>query len=84
MSDSGKFFGFLSFVAVGCVGIALFVSSLVSAPKTIDILNKIAYYSAYLCIVLSSFLYCLNKRSLLFWVIWLIAMVFLVLGAFIL
>lgn len=84
MRDSNKILGFLSFIAVACVGIALFISSLISAPKAVDILNKIAYYSAYICIVATSFIYCFNKKSLVFWIIWFIAMVLLVLGGFVL
>ena len=84
MASSNKFLGFLSFVAVACVGIALFVGSLLTNSRAVDILNQIAYYSAYAAIVLASFVFCWNQKKLLLWIIWAIAMVFLILGAFVL
>ena len=85
MEKSNKILGFLSYVAVAAVGIAMFISALVvKGSKAAEILVKIAYYSAFLCVVLSSFLFCARQRRMLLWIIWLISMVLLVLGCFVL
>ena len=85
MEKSNKILGFLSYVAVAAVGVAMFISSLLQAGSNVaNVFVKIAYYSAFLCVVLSSLLFCMRQRRLLLWIIWLIAMVLLVLGCFVL
>lgn len=85
MEKGNKVLGFLSFVAVAAVGIAMFISSLLkTGTKAAGILVQIAYYSAFLCISLSSFLFCLRARRLMLWIIYAISMVLLVLGCFVL
>jgi len=85
MEKSNKILGFLSYVAVAAVGIAMFISALVAkGSHAAEVLVKIAYYSAFLCIVLSSALFCMRQRRMLLWIIWVISMVLLVLGCFVL
>lgn len=84
MNGSNKVLGFLSYVAVACVGVAMFVASLLKDAKAVGILSKIAYYSAYLCIVLTSLLFCLERKKLVLWIVWAISMVLLILGCFVL
>ena len=85
MEKGNKILGFLSYVAVACVGIAMFISALVvKGSRAAEVLVKIAYYSAFLCIVLSSLLFCMRQRRMMLWIIWIIAMVLLVLGCFVL
>ena len=85
MEKSNKILGFLSYVAVAAVGVAMFIGALVNnGTRAEQVLIKIAYYSAYVCIVLSSLLFCMRQRRMLLWIIWLISMVLLVLGCFVL
>ena len=85
MEKSSKILGFISYVAVACVGVAMFVQSLLkNGSRAAGILLKVAYYAAFFCIALSSFLYCIQRRRLLLWIIWGITMVLLVLGCFVL
>ena len=89
MQGSGRILGFLSYVAVAAVGIALFVAALISknsaaGAKAVDILSKIAYYSALASIGLGSLVFCFSQKKLLLWIVWLVAATLLVLGAFVL
>lgn len=85
MRDSGKILGFLSYVAVAAVGIAMFIAALISKnTKAVDILTKIAYYSALASIVLGSFFFCCWQKKIVFWIVWIVIVTLLVLGVFVL
>ena len=85
MEGSNKFLGFLSYVAVAAVGIAMFVGSLLKkGSKAAGLLLEIAYYSAFFCIVLTSLLFCMKQKRMLLWIVWAVSMVLLVLGCFVL
>ena len=86
MEKSNKILGFLSYVAVACVGVVMFVHSLLPKKqfKAAGVLLQVAYYSAFFCIALSSLLFCMRSRRLLLWIIYAISMVLLVLGCFVL
>lgn len=83
MKDTPRFTGFLALVAVICVGISLFISSLISAPKIVEVFQKIAYIAADIVIIISSFLYVSSKRNLVYWIIWGVSVTLLILGGFV-
>lgn len=74
-----SFANILSYIAVVLVGVALLVQALIKGNSEISgIIKMIADIIAYVILVMCSFTYAKSRRSVVFLIIWIIAVILIV------
>ena len=75
-----SFLSIMAYVAVVAVGVALLLQALLKGEQVAGIIKLVADVIAYLMLVIYSFAYAKSRRSVVFVIVWIIAVVLIVIS----